>query len=332
MFHDARLYSIKKDVVLCHLCWNKCKIRQNERGLCNARINRDGKLYTLTYGNLSAMESRPIEIKPFFHFKPSTTCMTFSTYSCNFQCPWCQNWHLSKRPPPDNQILEPSEVIDATLKANDSGICASFNEPTLLFEYLLDLFPLARQSGLYCTMVSNGYMSPEALKMLRDAGLDAINMDVKGDDRTYGYCVRRGKSTHVWQNARLAVRSGLHLEMVNLIVPGVNDNEDALKDVVEMHLKYAGQHIPIHFTRYFPAFMFDDPPTKIEILEKAVNIAKKSGIEFPYIGNVPGHKYENTYCPECNEMLIQRLNYTVSRNKIKNRKCPNCRKEIYGVW
>jgi pyruvate formate lyase activating enzyme len=255
--------------------------------------------------------------------------MTFSTYSCNLQCPWCQNWHLSRKPPPETyNPVNPSEIVDAALKSGDLSICASFNEPTLLFEYLLDLFPIAKKKGLLCTMVSNGYMTPKALKMLADEGLDAINMDIKGDFKACG--LKNEKV--VWQNAKFAVKIGLHLEIVNLIVTGVNDSEDAINEVIEKHIRYAGKKIPIHFTRYFPAFMFDKPPTRIEVLERAVEVARKNDIEFAYIGNVSGHKYENTYCPQCNELLIQRTGYKIAKNLIRDGKCCNCGKEIYGVW
>jgi len=309
-----------------------CKIGEGEKGKCNARINVSGRLYTLTYGNISAVESRPMEIKPFFHFLPGTTSITFSTYSCNLSCIWCQNWRISRALPPENyELVPPQEIVRRAIKAKDASTCASFNEPTLLFEYLLDLFPLAREHGLKNTMVSNGYMTPKALKMLIDAGLDAINIDIKGNEEVYrDYC--GGKSDkYVWKNIELAARK-IHVEVVNLLVTDVNDSEDDVIEVVEKHLKYAGSSVPIHFTRYFPAFMFSKPPTAIPKLEKAVEIAKREGIEFAYIGNVPGHRYENTYCPNCKAVLIKRYHFSVIEDRTKNGKCPECGKEIYGVW
>jgi len=334
MIYPAQLFSKKNGAFICHLCWNRCRLEEGEIGICKARVNKDGSLYTLTYGNISAMESRPIEVKPFFHFKPSSTTMTFSTYSCNFTCPWCQNWHLSRTPPPESyRVVKPSEVVEAAIKSGDEGLCASFNEPTLLFEYLLDLFPLAKQKGLYNTMVSNGYLTPKALEMLRNAGLDAINIDIKGNDDVYNkYCVKEGKASFVWTTVRKAVKLGIHIEIINLVITGVNDSEDAILEVIENHLKYAGENIPIHFTRYFPAFEFMNPPTKIEKLEKAVEMARREGVEFAYVGNIPGHRYENTYCPQCGELLISRMSYRVLVNRIKDGKCNNCGKEIYGVW
>jgi len=316
----------------CYLCWNMCRIEEGERGRCNVRINVSGELYTLTYGNIGAIESRPVEIKPFFHFMPNTTSITFSTYSCNLSCVWCQNWRIARALPPESyEPVLPEEIVRRAIESGDRSTCASFNEPTLLFEYLLDLFPLAKECGLKNTIVSNGYMTPKALKMLIDSGLDAINIDVKGNEGVYRkYC--GGKSDkHVWRNIRIAAKQ-IHIEVVNLLVTDVNDSEDDVREVVGKHLKYAGDNIPIHFTRYFPAFLFSKPPTSISKLERAVEIAKREGVKFTYVGNVPGHKYENTYCPECGCMLIKRYHFTVLENRVRDCKCPECGMEIYGVW
>ena len=326
---EAKLYSKLNGKVVCKLCWHKCRIGENERGFCNVRINLNGKLYTLTYANISAVESRPIEIKPFYHFKPSSHSLTFSSYSCNLNCPWCQNWHLSKTFKEGYKIF-PKELVEIALKNRDLSLCASFNEPTLLFEYLLDSFKIAKEFGLLNTMVSNGFMSLKALEMLNLAGLDAINIDVKGNDEVYEkYC--GGKAKFVWRVVSKAIDLNLHVEVVNLIVTDVNDNIDIIKEVIDNHLKYANKSIPLHFNRYFPAFIFEKPPTKIEILEKAAKLAKREGVEYVYIGNVR-NKLENTYCPNCGELLIKRDGWRVIYNKIENGRCFKCGKEIYGVW
>lgn len=326
--HQAELFTRRDRAITCNLCWNRCDIREDEMGLCNTRVNREGDLFTLTYGNLSAAESRPIEVKPFYHFLPSSTSMTFSTYSCNLQCPWCQNWHISREPPPQFDRIEPMELVEAALDKGDSSLCASLNEPSLLFEYLLDLFPLAREKGLWCTMVSNGYMMPQALKRLVDAGLNAINVDIKNEEAFYRS--GKGEMVKVWKNVRYAIKKGLHVEVIKLLVTGIDDQQ-AL-EVIENHLKYAGAQVPLHFTRYSPAFMYQVPSTRVGILENAVKTARDEGIEFAYIGNVPGHKYENTYCPQCNELLIHRYSHSILQNKITSGQCPHCKKTIYGIW
>ncbi len=329
---EAKLYRKVRGKVVCQLCWRFCRIEEGERGFCRVRLVRDGKLYTLTYGNLSALESRPMEIKPFFHFKPGKTTLTFSTYSCNLECPWCQNWHISKVDPPlVYREIPPEELVRRAELLGDIGLCASFNEPTLLFEYLLDAFELAKSKGLVNTMVSNGFMTPMALKMLRNSGLDAMNIDVKGNEETYErFC--GGRAKFVWRTAEKAVKMGIHVEIVNLIVTNVNDDEDVIREVVENHLKHVGEKVPLHFTRYHPAYLFDNPPTPIRTLEKAAEIAKRMGVEFVYVGNVPGHEYENTFCPNCGEVLIRRFHFEVLENKIKDGKCPKCGYEIFGVF
>jgi pyruvate formate lyase activating enzyme len=330
--HKAKAYRKVRDGVVCQLCWHFCKLREGDFGKCGTRFVKDGVLYTLTYGNISAIESRPMEIKPFFHFFPGKTAITFSTYSCNLDCPWCQNWHLSKRTPPlSYRLVKPEEMTEKALTFGDIATCASFNEPTLLFEFLLDLFQLAKTRGLFNTMVSNGYITPLALKMLVDAGLDAMNVDLKGDDEVYeSYC--GGKAKNVLKTIKKAKELGVHLEIVNLLVTDVNDDEDCIRWVVENHLKNAGCEVPLHFTRYFPAYLFSNPPTPVERIEKAVEIAKKEGVEYVYIGNVPGHRYESTYCPNCGELLIKRYSYRVLDVRLKGNRCWKCGKEIYGVF
>ncbi len=329
---EAKLYRKVGDKIVCQLCWRFCRIGEGERGFCRTRLVRNGNLYTLTYGNLSALESRPMEIKPFFHFKPGKTTLTFSTYSCNLECPWCQNWQISKvEPPLVYREIPPEELVRKAEIFGDIGLCASFNEPTLLFEYLLDAFKLAKSKGLVNTIVSNGFMTPMALKMLRDSGLDAMNIDVKGNEETYEkFC--GGKAKFVWRIAEKAVRMGIHVEIVNLIVTNVNDDEDVIREVIENHLKHVGEKVPLHFTRYHPAYLFKNPPTPVRTLEKAVEIAERMGVEFVYVGNVPGHEYENTFCPNCGEVLIRRFHFEVLENKIKDGKCPKCGYEIFGVF
>jgi pyruvate formate lyase activating enzyme len=328
--HEAKLYRRAGSEALCQLCWRFCKIKDGYSGFCKVRVNKGGRLYTLTYGKLSALESRPIEIKPFFHFLPGSTSMTFSTYSCNLTCPWCQNWRLSKSLP-DGQYISPHQVVERAMIFGDDSTCASLNEPTLLFEYLLDVFSLAQKRGLMNTMVSNGYMSVLALKELERSGLNALNVDVKGDEEVYErYC--GGRVKYVWKVISEAIKLGIHVEVVCLVITDINDSDECLMDIVENHLRYAGGEIPIHFTRYFPAYKFKNPPTPVETLEKAIEMAKRRGISFAYIGNVPGHRYENTYCPECGETLVKRYHVRVFENRIENGRCWRCGREIYGIW
>jgi pyruvate formate lyase activating enzyme len=322
----------KAGKVKCNLCERRCEIAEGKTGFCKTRKNISGKLYTLVYGDISALESRPIEIKPFFHYWPGSTALTFSTWSCNFECVWCQNFHLSKAAPKPSKAVyySPERIVELALASGDAGLCASFQEPTLLTEWALKVFRLGKERGLrYCCYVSNGYMTLEAMKTLFESGMDGLKIDVKGDRAVYAKYCGGADAEKVWRNVREAKNIGLHVEVVNLVVNGVNDKEETLEWIIEKHLENAGSETPLHFTCYFPAYKFHNSPTKVETLEKAYEMAKKAGVLYPYIGNVSGHKYENTYCPNCGEKLVERYGYYVLKYAITSeKKCPKCGTEI----
>jgi pyruvate formate lyase activating enzyme len=319
---------LSNGTVQCSLCERSCQISVGSRGFCRTRMNIDGELYTLVYGDVSAVESRPIEIKPFFHYWPGSTALTFSTWSCNLKCDWCQHFHLSRLEPEPSKAIyySPEKILELAIQNSDVGLCASFQEPTILSEWAIPLFKLAKASGMrYCCYVSNGYMTPDVLKALFEAGMDGLKIDIKGNSETYEKHCGGADVEKIWRNAREAKKLGLHVEIVALVVTGVNDSKETLRWIIERHLKEVEAETPLHFTRYFPAYKFNNPPTRVETLEKAYDMAKKAGVLYPYIGNVEGHKYENTYCPNCGETLIQRHGYYVLQYKIKKgNKCPRC--------
>ena len=294
-------------------------------------MNIDGDLYTLVYGDLSSISANPIEKKPFFHFWPGSYALTVGTWGCNFTCPWCQNWEISKYPPQPVKAsyASPEQLVRMVALEHCQGTSISFNEPTMLFEYSLDLFPVSKRSGFYNTFVSNGYMTFEALKMLRDAGMDAIKFDLKGDvEAVRRYCA--ADVDVVWRNIREARGLGMHVEVVNLIIPDVNDDEEALAGIAERCLKEVGPDVPLHFTRFYPAYKVTDrSPTPVSTLERARELARKHGIRYAYIGNIPGHRWENTYCHNCAELLIQRYGFDVLKFGItEGKRCPKCDAEI----
>lgn len=325
---ESPLYlKLSNEHVQCGVCERRCMIAPSKMGFCCTKMNIEGRLYSTAYGDISALESRPIEIKPFFHYYPGSTALTFSTFGCNFRCPWCQNYHLSREKPDPEQSdpISPERIVETALKHGDKGLCVSFQEPTLLFEYCLDVFPLAKERGLYCCFVSNGYQTPDALQMLAKVGLDGLKIDIKGDDEVYEKYCREIDVEKIWRNAEEAKAIGMHVELVNLVIADVNDDDECISDIIEKHLRHLGPEVPLHFTRYHPAYEFHNPPTKVIILEKAYQTAKKAGILYPYLGNVPGHRYENTYCPNCGEILIKRFGHSMIENKIdREKKCPKC--------
>jgi len=327
LYEKLRGYKVK-----CDLCERRCVISPGNRGVCKTRINLDGALFTLVYGDLSALESRPIEIKPFFHFWPGSSALTFSTWSCNFDCAWCQNHHLSKtmpNPSKSSHFFTPEKIVNLALHQEDNGLCASFQEPTILTEWALSVFKLGREKGLYSCYVSNGYMTSEALKLLKEAGMTGLKIDMKGDKENYKKYCGGADVEKVWRNAHEAKKMEIHVEIVNLVVTDINDDEECLRWIIKKHLKNVGPETPLHFTRYSPAYKFSNPLTSIETLEKAYNMARKEGVAYPYLGNVQGHKCENTYCPRCGDMLIQRLGYTIIQYKVtQDKKCPKCGQNI----
>lgn len=326
--HESTFYRrASGDRVECILCERRCIIPFGEYGFCRTRLNINGRLYTVVYGALSAIEGRPIEIKPFFHYWPGSTALTFSTWSCNFNCPWCQNWTLSKvSPSPDKmEYYDPLDIVNLAVQSGDEGLCASFQEPTLLTDWNIDVFKIGREMGLYACYVSNGYMTLEALKALRESGMDGLKIDIKGDSEVYEKFCGGIDLEKIWRNVNEAKRMGFHVELVNLVITGTNDDEECLRGIIERALKEAGPDTPIHFTRYYPAYKFDKPATSIRTLEKAYEMARSMGMQYPYIGNVPGHRYEHTYCPNCHELLIKRYGFSVIRYNItEDNKCPKC--------
>jgi len=332
---EGRLYQKIDGAVRCNTCERLCQIDPGQNGFCKTRKNIDGRLFTLEYGDISSFSANPIEKKPFFHFYPGSYTFTVGSWSCNFTCPWCQNYDISKCPPDlkKRSYISPQNFIKLTKEKRCQGTSISFNEPTLLFEYSLDVFDLARKEGFYNTYVTNGYMTLEALKLLVEHGLDAANFDMKG----YGEAVRRYCGVNVekvWRNIAEARRLGVHVEITTLVIPGVNDDEECLRSIASRIRREVGENTPWHVTQYYPAYKalevgLYDGRTPVEILERAWQIGRNEGLNYVYAGNVPGHRYENTYCPNCDELLIRRLGFDVVDYRVTSDGiCPKCRGQI----
>lgn len=319
--------------VRCGACERRCEIAPGGLGWCKTRVNRAGSLFTRIYGAVSSLAVNPVEKKPFYHFYPGTLTLTAGSWSCNFACPWCQNWDISKTAPPRrSDFLSPERFVEIARSENCRGTSISFNEPTLSLEWSLEVFRLARRAGLYNTYVTNGYMTADALRLLIEAGLDAMNVDVKGD----GSAVRKFcggiEVEKIWDKCRAARTHGVHIEITTLVIPGVNDSDAVLGDIARRIVSGVGGSVPWHVSAYRPAYRFDAPPTPIAALERACKIGKESGLEFVYTGNVPGHKGEHTYCPRCGSLLIRRLGFTVMENRLRAGRCPDCGGGIAGIW
>lgn len=325
----------ENNITQCLTCERKCKIAIGETGYCKTRINLKNDIFSIVYGLIPAISVNPIEKKPLYHFYPGSNALTIGTYGCNFHCFWCQNHHLSH---PDKKIVElatdtqdylsPEEIIELAKKNNCQGTSISFNEPTLLFEYSLDVFKLAKKEGLYNTYVSNGYMTEIVLKKLVESGLDAINLDIKGDaSMVEKHCGANVET--VWRNAKLFKDLGVHVEITTLLIENYNTYVKIIKQISEKIYNDLGKDTPLHLTRFYPHFkshqyaLFN--PTPNELLYKAFDIAKESGLDYVYLGNLPGSSFENTLCPKCLKMVIKRAGLGVKKINLDEKgKCIFC--------
>jgi pyruvate formate lyase activating enzyme len=250
--HPALLQEQANGKIRCHVCERRCLIVPGGQGWCRTRENRGGQLVTLIYGAVSSMVANPLEKKPFYHFYPGTYAFTAGSWSCNFGCPWCQNDDISKvAPPPAAGMFHRERFVELTERNHCQGTSISFNEPTLSLEWSLEVFRLARRRGLYNTYVTNGYMTPEALALLVEAGLDAMNVDVKGDPVAVRKYCKGIDVEKVWAACRMARSQGVHLEITTLVIPGVNDTDAVLRGIAMRIVNELGSKVPWHLSAYF---------------------------------------------------------------------------------
>ncbi len=327
----ALLQEAVNDKVRCLTCERRCELADGQVGWCRARQNRDGTLYTLIYGAVSSLSCNPIEKKPLYHFYPGSLALTAGAWSCNFACPWCQNWDISKQPPAGGEFTPPEEFVELAVRWDCQGTSISFNEPTLSLEWSLDVFPLAREAGLYNTFVTNGYMTNQALELLVEAGLDGMNVDVKGDEAAVDeYCA--ADVNIVWRNCRRARELGVWVELTTLVIPDMNDDDECLEGIASRIVAELGPDTPWHLSRYYPAYRFTAPPTPVATLERAHEIGVQAGLRYVYLGNVPGHPGGHTSCPNCGTILVRRgLLRPLRCDVTRDGHCPRCGQEIAGM-
>jgi pyruvate formate lyase activating enzyme len=330
--HTARLQEPADDghKVHCLTCERRCLLADGQVGWCRTRQNRNGMLYTLIYGLVSSLSCNPIEKKPLHHFYPGSVALTVGSFSCNFDCPWCQNYHISKAEPDGGQYMSPEEFIATARDLDCQGTSISFNEPTLSLEWSLEVFALAHEAGLYNTFVTNGYQTSAALELLVEAGLDGMNVDLKGDaEAVNSYC--KADVEAVWRNCRRARELGVWVELTTLVVPGVNDDDECLRGIARRIASDLGPETPWHVSRYHPAYRFSAPPTPVKTLERAREIGLQAGLRHVYLGNVPGHPGEHTFCPNCTTTLARRGLLRLQHCDVTpDGRCPRCDQEIAG--
>ncbi|MEO0137566.1 MAG: AmmeMemoRadiSam system radical SAM enzyme [candidate division WOR-3 bacterium] len=331
----ARYYEkLPNKIVKCHLCPRMCIVPQGKKGFCRARKNIDGDYYTLVYSNPCAVHIDPIEKKPLFHFLPGTTALSLATAGCNFTCKNCQNWDISQASPEetDNIEISPQKMVELALQYKTPTIAYTYTEPSVFYEYMLDIAKLARDHGILNIYHSNGYLNQEPLEELIRY-LDGANVDLKGFSEDFYKDITGGTLQPVLDTLKTLKKNGVWLEITNLIIPTKNDDEKMIKQMCEWIRDELGREVPIHFSRFYPQYKLQNiPPTPIETLQKAAKIAQKVGLHYVYIGNVPGIKEENTYCPKCRKILIERKGYRILQVNIKKGKCQFCKTQIPGHW
>lgn len=327
MIHEGLLQGEESPAARCLTCSHKCLIQENKVGVCGTRANIDGSVKTLVYGNVSSISNNPIEKKPLFHFAPGTMALTAGSWGCNASCPFCQNFDISKQKPTAEltRYMSPEKFVSMAQNRGSEGISISFSEAaTLMLEWNLEVFRLARERGLYNTIVTNGYMTPEALDLMIDAGLDAANVDIKGCEPL----VRRKCGIQlqpVLDNILQMKERGVHVELTTLVVPGLSDNMDCLEMFSSWILENTGSKTPWHLNRYYPAYEYTEPPTPLDLLIQTRDMAMKAGLEFVYVGNVGKQGLEDTICPNCGSLCYERLRLR-SRNVATDAsgKCVKC--------
>ena len=332
---EARYYEkLPHRKIKCVLCPRECVIDDVERGYCGVRENRGGSYYTLVHSRPCTAHIDPIEKKPLFHFKPASLAFSIATVGCNVECKFCQNWQISQIRPEQikNYDMPPDVVAKYASDKNCASIAYTYTEPVIFTEYMYDCAVAGNEKNISSVMISNGYINPKPMKDLCKV-LSAVKIDLKAFTEKFYKDLVAGELKPVLDTLILLKEMNVWTEIVYLVIPSHNDDPQELKDMCKWIVRELGPDVPIHFTRFYPQYRLKNlPPTPVSTLEQARNIALDAGMHFSYVGNVPQHEGENTYCPSCQETLIKRRGYFILENNITGNKCKNCQQEIPGIW
>jgi pyruvate formate lyase activating enzyme len=331
MFYEK----LKDNNVQCGICFRRCVIPEGRRGFCRNRENKGGILHNIVYARPSAVHIDPIEKEPALYMLPGTNILCFGTAGCNFRCKFCHNWHLSQRSIEEMEYtynLLPEDAVNLAIEKKIPTLSFTYNEPTSFYEYVYDIARIAKLKGLRILWHSNGALNPEPLKELLKY-TDAVTIDLKGFTDKFYREVSSAELEPVLRTLKIIREQGVWLEIVNLVIPTLNDNPEDIKRMCEWIKENLSPDTPLHFSRFSPAYKLTAlAPTPIETLEKAYQIAREAGLNYVTIGNVPGHKYNSTFCPKCQARVIQRIHFQVLSNNIKDGKCDFCGYKIPGIW
>ncbi|MCL5674105.1 MAG: AmmeMemoRadiSam system radical SAM enzyme [Deltaproteobacteria bacterium] len=341
-FKEISLFKKEPDYTQCLICAHRCKIKENRLGVCKTITNKEGKLYTINYGIIVAESLDPIEKKPLFHFLPGSFSYSIASPGCNFRCLGCQNADISQTYRDENyeEFLSyfnnikramPEEIVKKALKSGASSISYTYTDPAVFFDYSLETMSLAHKSGLKNIFVTNGYYTHESVEAAKDL-LDAANIDIKffKDENYRRVC--GGTLKPVLESIKEFYSLGVHIELTTLLIDDYNNNDEEIKSIADF-IYSVNSDIPWHISRFFPLYkMKDGHITNEKSLANAYNIGKKAGLNYIYIGNLISEKFENTYCPSCKKLLIERRGYNIIENNIIESKCKFCGFKIFGVF
>lgn len=330
-FHASRL---DNGVVMCTLCPNRCRLSPGDRSVCRSRVNLDGTLYSLAYGNACSANVDPIEKKPLFHFLPATRAFSIAAAGCNFRCLNCQNWEISQVRPEDVRHFDlfPEAVVRAAVTSGSHSIAYTYSEPVTFYEYMFDTAGIARANGLYNLWISNGYINREPLLALCRV-LDAANVNLKSISDDIYQRLNGGRLQPVLDTFVTLHRQGVHFEMTHLVVPGYGDSQEMVRRMCAWIVDHLGPDHPLHFLRFFPRYQLDRlAPTPMTTLIQFRELAMAQGIRYVYLGNVPGHAGNHTFCHGCKKLLVERQGYHIATMHIEGGHCPFCHTAIPGVW
>jgi len=321
-------------IIRCLLCANGCAIVDGQRGRCRARMNIKGELKSLVYGRPVSIHTDPIEKKPFYHYLPGAAAYSLATAGCPLRCKFCQNWEISQASPEDHQVAftPPARIVAGAKTGKAPVIAFTYNEPTVFTEYMIDIARDARKQGLHSVMISCGFMNEAPLAEMCKA-LDAIKIDLKGYSEDFYRTACGAELKPVLRSIKQIAKSRVHLEIVNLVVPTLNDSNAMLQELIKWIAGEIGPDVPVHFTRFHPDYQLQNlPSTPVATLERAYNLAISKGLHYPYVGNVPGHPGNHTYCPKCKKIVIERQGFFTTAMNIKDGHCKFCGRAIAGVW
>jgi pyruvate formate lyase activating enzyme len=320
--------------VRCGLCRFRCLIGEGARGNCGVRENRGGTLYSLVYGKLCAEQVDPIEKKPLFHVMPGSTSYSIATVGCNFHCRHCQNYTISqieRDAPIRGEKQTPQEIVQRARVSNCRSISYTYTEPTIFYEFAYDTARLSHEAGLKNIFVTNGYISREALAMIAPY-LDAANIDLKGFSEVFYRDIVHARLSEVLDSIIEYRTQGIWIEITTLIIPGLNDSAAQLQGIAAFIVTNLGVDTPWHVTQFYPTYkLTDSPRTPVSTLRKARSIGLDAGLRYVYLGNVPVEGGENSWCPSCSTLLIERSGFVIGTNRVRNGACPACGTAIAGI-